>query len=62
LLAECLRMIQDRHATLWAYVVGGGCSAREEKDTERRGGPRCGVRSLPTPSQKAAAVAAATSR
>ncbi|KAL5969151.1 Serine/threonine-protein kinase ULK2 [Taenia solium] len=60
LLAECLRMIQDRHATLWAYVVGGGCSAREE-DAER-GGPYCGVRSLPTPSQKTAAAAAVTSR
>lgn len=53
-------MIQDRHATLWAYVVGGGCSTREE-DAERRG-PRCGVRSLPTPAQNIAAAAAATSR
>ncbi|EUB61633.1 Serine/threonine-protein kinase unc-51 [Echinococcus granulosus] len=60
LLAECLRMIQDRHATLWAYVAGGGCRAKEEV-AERRGAC-CGVRSLPPPSHNAAAVAAATSR
>ncbi|KAL5112066.1 Serine/threonine-protein kinase unc-51 [Taenia crassiceps] len=60
LLAECLRMIQDRHATLWAYVVGGGCCAAEE-DAERRGS-RCGVRSLPTPSQNTVPTAEATSR
>uniref|UniRef100_A0A5K3FBA1 Protein kinase domain-containing protein n=3 Tax=Mesocestoides corti TaxID=53468 RepID=A0A5K3FBA1_MESCO len=35
LLSDCLRMIQDRHGTLWAHVAGSGCRARGDEIQRR---------------------------
>ena len=56
LLSECLQMIQNRHATLWAYVVRGGCNtgaAVEEREKEKKDSTASAVRrSPPLSSQK----------